>query len=282
MESQRVSKVNQGAPIYVVSGGTGATGELLVRTVLAQFTQVDVPIIIHPHVSAISDLDAIVAQAGTTAGCIVHTLVNESARAHLIERAAQAGVFAVDMAGPLVTYLAGTLGQPALGQPGLYRKLHSAYFERVEAIEFTVAHDDGQRIDGLTRADMVLVGVSRVGKTPLSMFLSILGWKVANVPFVAAIPLPDELFQADQRRVVGLMIEPLQLMTHRRWRQQRTGIPEGTYVARDEIVGELRAANHFFYQHHIPVVDTTDKPIETSADEVVQLVTSRLHHDHPQ
>ncbi|MBK8049664.1 MAG: kinase/pyrophosphorylase [Anaerolineales bacterium] len=108
------------------------------------------------------------------------------------------------------------------------------------------------------------------------MYLSMFGWKVANVPFVPQVPMPDELFTCDMRRVVGLMIEPSQLVLHRKSRSQRTGIPEGTYVAREEVIDELRAANHFFYRHGIPVVETTDKPIESCADEIAALVSRRI------
>ena len=107
------------------------------------------------------------------------------------------------------------------------------------------------------------------------MYLSILGWKVANVPFIVGIPLPNEIEQIKPGRVVGLMIEPKQLMAHRRWRQTRTGIPVGEYTAREPLVEELREADHYFHREGIPVVNTTEKPIETSADEVIALVTGR-------
>ena len=154
--------------------------------------------------------------------------------------------------------------------------MHRAYFERIEAIEFSVAHDDGKRIGDLARAEIVLVGVSRVGKTPLAIYLSMLGWKVANVPFVPEVPPAAELWEIDRTRIVGLMIEPGQLIVHRKSRQVRSGIPVGSYVNRDLVVEELRAANHFFYQHSIPVVNTTDKPIETCAEEVVSVVSRRV------
>ena len=103
-----------------------------------------------------------------------------------------------------------------------------------------------------------------------------LGWKVANVPFVPEVPPPEELTDVDVRRVVGLIIEPAQLLIHRKVRAQRTGIPDGSYVDREEIIDELRAAQHFFYRKGIPVVDTTNKPIETSAEEIAGLVARRM------
>ena len=122
----------------------------------------------------------------------------------------------------------------------------------------------------------MLIGVSRVGKTPLSMYLSMLGWKTANVPFVPEVPMPDELRACDMRRVVGLIIEPMQLVMHRKVRAERTNIPEGSYIDRHEVRDEVRSAQHFFAKHGITVVDTTNKPIETSAEEIASLVARRM------
>ena len=265
-----------GPPIYVVSGGTGASGELLVRTVLAQFRDVNVPIVVKPHIHEPEQVDAVLAEAGADGAAIVHTMVNAACRAELADQAHARNLVAFDLAAPLMDYLQRVLNQQPTGQPGLYRQLHRAYFDRVAAIEYAVAHDDGKRLEDLPQAEIVLTGVSRVGKTPLSMYLSILGWKVANVPFVPGVAVPAEMAQVDSRRVVALMVEPAQLLSHRRWRQQRTGIPTGTYVDRSALVEELRAARHYFATQGYPVVDATDKPIETCADEVVTLVSRRM------
>ncbi len=163
-----------------------------------------------------------------------------------------------------------------IGQPGLYRKLYDQYFKRVDAIEFTIAHDDGQRRADLGQADIVLMGVSRLGKTPLSVYLAMQGWKVANVPFVPGVELPAELWTVDRRRIVGLTIEPPQLAVHRRWREKRLGVDAEDYVDQKQIAGELREANRFFSNHDIPVVDVTDKPIETSGAEIEAVVTRSM------
>ena len=273
MDESRITQLTQGPPLYIVSGGTGASGELLARTVLAQFSNVDVPLLVKPHVLNTTQVEAVIDEVAHANGAIIHTMVNGECRRHLIELAAARGIYAVDLTAGLLEHLEAELGQEALGHPGLYRRLHRTYFDRVAAIEYAVAHDDGKRPQDLPSADIVLLGVSRVGKTPLSMYLSILGWKTANIPFVLGIPLPEELAAVDRHRIVGLMIEPGQLTTHRRWRQTRTGIPEGDYVARQSVVEELRAANHYFHKEGIPVVNITQKPIETSADEVVGHVT---------
>jgi regulator of PEP synthase PpsR (kinase-PPPase family) len=268
--------IRKGPPIFVVSGGTGATGDLLARTVLAQFPDVDVPIYLEAKVVSEERVHEVIEKAKAHPGAIiVHTMVNRKFRHLLVTEAAHAGIVTFDLAGPLEEHLSRALDMEPLQQPGLYHQMRRAYFERVEAIEFTVAHDDGKRIEDLPQAEIVLVGVSRVGKTPLSMYLSIMGWKTANVPFVPGVPPPPELLQIPPHKVIGLTIEPAQLIAHRRYRASRSGIPEEGYVDRASVVEELRAANHFFYKYGFHVVDTTDKPIETSAEEIIGLVTHR-------
>lgn len=259
--------------IFVVSGGVGASGELLVRTVLAQFPDAPVSVTIWPHIHGPDQVSEIVAQAAQKNAVVVHTLVKPDLRRQLIEEVEAAHLVSVDLTGPLMEHLAAALQAEPLGQPGRYRTLFNSYFRRIEAIEFAVNHDDGKRIEDLSQAEIVLLGVSRVGKTPLSIYLSLQGWKVANIPLVSEMPLPAELAEVPCERVVGLTIEPQQLLRHRRHRQRNMGIPEGAYAGREAIVEEIRAANHLYAREGYAVVDITDKPIETSSAEVIAAVT---------
>lgn len=267
-------------PVYIISGGVGASGELLTRTVLAQFADTRTPVTVWPHIHQPQQLDEIVAQAVEENALLVHTLVKPDVRARLAEAAAAANLTNIDLVGPLMEQLARTLQSEPLGQPGRYRTLYNSYFKRIEAIEFAVNHDDGQRIEELIRAEIVLLGVSRVGKTPLSVYLSLQGWKVANIPLVPEIPLPPELDDVPRERIVGLTIEPQQLLLHRRHRQRHLGIPQGAYAGREEVVEEIRAANHLYHAKGYVVVDITDKPVETSSEEVIAAVTRRLNEAH--
>jgi [pyruvate, water dikinase]-phosphate phosphotransferase / [pyruvate, water dikinase] kinase len=272
----RGAQRKEGKPVYVVSGGVGASGELVMHTVLAQFPQVHVPLRVWSHVHKLEQVEEIVVQAAQDQATVVHTLVRAELRQALIDKAAQRQVAQIDLVGDIFLRLEKELGESALGQPGRYRQLYNSYFKRIEAIEFTVAHDDGRRVRELGEAEIVLLGVSRVGKTPLSIYLSMEGWKVANIPVVPSVSLPEELFQIDRRRVVGLTIDPPQLMIHRRWRQEHLGIPEGSYVERSVIAEELREANRIFYDHGFPIINMTDKPVETSSEEVISTVAHRL------
>jgi len=261
------------APIFVVSGGDGASGGQLVRTALAQFPDVDVPVIVVPHVRHTEQLGAVVAQAATAAGTIVHTLVDTDVR-HTLTQLEEQHVPAIDLMGPLLDHLAQALGQRPLGQPGRYRTLHAEYVRRIEAIEFTVAHDDGRNPHEWNLADMVLVGVSRVGKTPLSIYLSVLGWKVANVPLVRELPPPTQLLQIDPRRIIGLTINPDQLLAYRRARLLHLPLAGTAYVDPVAIGEELAAAQQFFRRCGWPVIDVTDRQIEASADAVIGAISA--------
>jgi regulator of PEP synthase PpsR (kinase-PPPase family) len=260
-------------PIYIVSGGVGASGEQLVQTALAQFPDHRVLVIVVGNVRQVEQIESVVARAKDSGGTIVHTLVDASLRSHLVGRAQAAGVQTIDLMGPLLRRMAEVLGREPLGHPGLYRQLHRDYFDRVAAIEFTMAHDDGKKPEGWRSAEIVLVGVSRTGKTPLSLYLSVLGWKVANAPLVPNLPLPPELFQLDPHRVVGLTIESGQLLLHRQQRQIRLGAPGlSAYVDPNGIYEEIQNAKQVFRRGGFSVIDVTDKPIETCADEIIRLI----------
>jgi regulator of PEP synthase PpsR (kinase-PPPase family) len=263
--------------IIVVSGGMGTSGDQLVRTALAQFHNADVAIVIVPQIHQVEQLEQVVAEASTTDAIIVHTLVDADLRDKLVELANIKHVVHVDLIGQLLDNLQQRLRQEPLGQPGLYRKLHERDLKRIEAIEFAVEHDDGQRIHELSRAEVVLTGVSRVGKTPLSVYLSTLGWKVSNVPLVKDIHPPSELFEVDPRRVIGLTIEPGQLVTYRQRRQHHLGtLSSSPYSEPQELVEELEFAQRVFRQGHFAVVNMTDKPVEEGAHEIAAIITRNL------
>ncbi len=262
--------------IWIVSGGAGASGTQLVRTAIAQFQQADVSIATVPYVRTTAEIESAVAQAAASHGLIVHTLVDPILREAMYATARHHHVIAMDLMGPLLSHLTERLGQEPAGQPGLYRQLNEDHFRRVEAIEFTVQHDDGRRVEELDQAEIVLVGPSRVSKTPLSIYLSTRGWKVGNVPVILNVPLPPKLFELDRWRVIGLTVRPERLAAIRRQRAERlTGQPLGDYASPDAIVHELAYAHEQFQRGGWPVIDMTHKSIEDAAAEVVALVTKQ-------
>jgi hypothetical protein len=202
-------------------------------------------------------------------------MVDSHLRQRLVDLAQERDVTAIDLMGALLERLTAVLGQPPLERPGLYRQLHRPYFERIEAIEYALKHDDGQNREGWHTADVLLVGVSRTGKTPLSVYLSVLGWKVANLPIVPEIPIPPELYQLDPARVIGLKIDLDRLLAYRRRRISQLGIPaQSAYTDPERIEEELRLAQSIFRRGGFYTIDVTDKTVEVSADEVIKRIGS--------
>ena len=269
---------NKAFPLFVVSGGVGASGEQLARTVLAQFEQSRVDIEIYPKVHTAERVSRVFHKAASRKALILHSFVDPELRRMAVKTAEELKVEAIDLVGPFMTALCGRLGEKPLGKPGLYRQLYRSYFDRISGMDYTLAHDDGKNPGGWKDAEIVLIGASRVGKTPVSLYLSVLGWRVANIPLVAGIPPPDELFRLDMRRVVGLTITPSELVEHRRHRQRRLGLVDGRseYVDPVKVFEETDDIERQLKHRGIPIIDVTGKPIETTADEIVRLIQRKI------
>jgi len=263
--------------VYVVSGGVGASGEQLVRTALAQFLEQEAELEVIPRVRSRERIEEIATRAAQDGGLVVHTMVNEELRQVLTEQLNRLGIPAVDLMGELMSQFSQMFGQAPSGTPGLYRQLHQSYFERVEAIDYSLEHDDGIDPEGWLMADVLLIGPSRTGKTPISMYLAVAGWKTANYPIVPGINLPPELDEMDPAKVIGLTIDPVRLEAHRTQRQKRLGTleRESEYTDLAKIFEELDTAEKFYRKAGYRQVDVTDKPIESCAVEVLRLIPNR-------
>ncbi len=274
--SPEKTSLRSSAPIYVVSGGVGASGRSLVDRALAQFPGAVVPVVTVSGVRSRSDLLEVVLKAAGEGATIVHTLVDAELRQEMIHLAQQHNVVAIDLIGRVLERLSQTLHQAPVQRPGLYHQLHEEYFRRIEAIEYTVAHDDGQRIHELDEAEIVLTGVSRVSKTPLSVYLSVQGWKVANVPIVPHQEPPRELFEVPRGRVVGLTVDSNRLKELRERRGRDHGLLVGFGYADDALVlDEIEWARLVFRRGGFAMVDVTNRSIEEGAQAVVDLVRRR-------
>jgi regulator of PEP synthase PpsR (kinase-PPPase family) len=262
--------------VYVISDGTGETAMSMVRAALVQFTEADVAIVRCKNVRTDAHVESVMQEASDAKGFVVFTVVSPSLR-HSIEAAAQKHqVIAVDLLGPLLSGLASYIGGAFAPEAGRLRVVDARYFRRIEAIEYTVKHDDGKELRDLDKADIILVGVSRTSKTPLSMFLSHKGWKVANVPIVMHVPLPAELFAADQRKVVALTIDSHKLQLIRQKRAEKMGDPGSDYAHAGNVFNEGEYALALFQQNkRWPVLDVTDRALEETAAEIIRIVGSR-------
>ena len=267
-------------PIYIVSGGKGLAGDAVVQSVLIQFPNNKVPVIIVPDILNQEKIDHVTTLALETKGVIVHTMVDPEARKMLIQSCIQNGVTHFDLVGNLSDYLSNLLDIKPISKPGLYRLSNIAYFQRVEAIDFTLKVDDGQNPERITQADIVLTGVSRTGKTPLSVYLAMFGWKVANVPIVPGIEPPEGLFKADPGRVFGLNISQVYLIAQRANRVKSLHLDEDSdYVNSKKVGEELAYARRIFEKGGFTEIQITNKPIESSANEILNILTSRYERD---
>jgi [pyruvate, water dikinase]-phosphate phosphotransferase / [pyruvate, water dikinase] kinase len=274
-----MDQTNSVPMIFIVSGGVGASGEQLVHTVLAQFPEEAVRVTTVGNVRNPEQITEVLSQAQKMDALVVYTLVDPALHDHLLRESQRLQIQAIDLMGPLMEWVRAKVGMAPKGQAGLYRQLHSEYFERVAAIDFTLDHNDGKNPDGWSRADAVLVGVSRVGKTPLSLYLAVLGWKVANVPLVSEIPLAKDLFSLDPRHVIGLTVEPTQLLEYRSRRQQGLGAPgPSPYADPQAIYEEVEEALKVFRKGRFKIIDMTDKTIEQAADEIIRHLSSSRQH----
>jgi regulator of PEP synthase PpsR (kinase-PPPase family) len=234
-------------------------------------------VIIVPNLDNEDELFDTVMKAKTDGGIIVHTMVNIHLRKKAIEFCAEFGVREVDLMGKLADFLDETLKITPLMHPGLYREINHQYFDRIESIEFTLSHDDGMSPERLSNAEIILTGVSRAGKTPLSVYLAMYGWKVANVPLVNGIQPPEELFNVDPQRVFGLHISAAQLIAHRKkrllgWNNHQID----SYIDEREVREEIRRAMFVFDRGGFTVVNVSNKPIESTANEILNIMTERF------
>jgi len=272
-------KDKQNEPIYIVSGGKGLAGNNMVHSLLIQYPNNKVPVIIVPQVTEESQLIDLVSKVKLKGGLIVHTMVNRKLRDKLKKLCEENGVKNIDFMGELADYLDEKLDIPSLQSPGLYREINQQYFDRIEAIEFTLNHDDGLSPEKLQKAEIILTGVSRSGKTPLSVYLAMYGWKVANIPLVHGIDAPKELFEVDPQRVFGLSISSGQLISHRMKRLRSINNTENTnYVDERMVALEIRSANFLFEKGGFTVINVSNKPIETSANEILNMMANRFEY----
>ena len=264
--------------LFIVSDSTGATAESMTRAALAQFEDYLVHITTYSHITDRRKLQALVRLAHKENALIVFTLVNPDAREALYEAGSKHSVDCVDLIGGLIGGLAKHLGglQPR-GIPGAKTSLSDEYFRRIDAVEFTVKHDDGAEARYLDQSDIVLVGVSRTSKTPLSTYLAQKGWKVANIPLVLGIDLPKQLFAIDQDKIFALTIEPEPLHAIRLARIRNLGLlPNSNYGSLEHIHMELEYANELFRANPTwPVIDVTRRAVEESADLVLKIFMER-------
>lgn len=262
--------------LHLVSDATGDTVRSVARACLVQFEGVEATEHYWVLVRSSAQMDRVIDGIATYPGLVLCTVVDDSLRGSLEKACRQMGLPFVALLDPVMGAIAAYVGGESRGQPGRQHELDAAYFGRIEAMHFTMAHDDGQATEDLDEANIVLVGVSRTSKTPTCIYLANRGLKAANVPFVPEIPLPKALTTATKPLVVGLTVHPNRLVQIRRNRLlMLREDAETSYIDGERVEREVREARRFFLSKNWPVIDVTRRSIEETAAAIIQLYEQR-------
>ncbi len=255
---------------YLLSDGTGETAEAVITAAIAQFSKDDVKIIRIGHILTREQVTEQLNEADKNHALIFYTFVHRELAIYIDNECSKRRIDCLDLMSPILHKLSKFFGHAPEGVPGLLHEVGEEYFQRMEAMEFTLKNDDGQVINNLDEANIILVGVSRSSKTPLSIYLSCRGYKIVNIPLVMGIPPPPTLLEVDPKKVVGLFLDVKQLVGRREIRVKTLGVAPSTgYIDYDQVRQELRWARALCRDNNWKVVHVTDKSVEETAHEVL-------------
>lgn len=272
----RLAAMNARVHLHLVSDSTGETLESIAKAGLARFEGAAAIKHFWPMVRSEGHVDRVLDEIARRPGLVLYTLVDGRVRQRLESRCAALGLPFVSALDPTIDAMSRLLGQAATTLPGRQHVMDAAYFQRVEAINWTMGHDDGQGQDDWEEADILLIGVSRSSKTPTSIYLANRGYKTANLPLVPQSPPPATLFRLSHPLLVGLTTSPDRLVQVRRNRLLTLGqSPETDYVDVAKVAEEVAFARRIFADHDVPVIDVTRRSIEETAAAVINLVQAR-------
>jgi regulator of PEP synthase PpsR (kinase-PPPase family) len=256
--------------VFIISDGTGRTAQHVLSAALMQFENSKIQTTIYPHVSTKKQVMDIIVEASHKKSLIVFTVVSQKLRDVIIKQCRLYDVETIDLIGPLLAHFSQHFSHLPSEKPGIYYELNKAHFKRIEAVEYTLRHDDGQRTDELDKAEIVILGVSRTVKTPVSVYLAHKGWLVANVPIVLGIEPPEELFRIPPERVFCLTTSPEHLAELRKVREKHLGGNLGDYAKPSYVMKELEYANTIYRrQPRWMKIEVTNKPIEEISMEIL-------------
>lgn len=259
--------------IFVVSDSIGETAELVAQAAKIQFADAVTGIRKFSFVLDKSQMDEIINSARDIDCLILYTLVMSEEKQYFMQQAQENNIKAIDLLGPIITTLESLTGVLPKREAGLNRRLTSHYFDKIESIEFAVKYDDGKDPRGFKKADVVLIGVSRTSKTPLSLYLANRSLKVANLPLVPEVKPADELFEIPSRKIIGLTNSPELLNNIRKERLKDMGVTKySSYADLDRILEELDYADKIFQKLKCPVIDVSQRAIEETASIIMSII----------
>ena len=258
--------------IFACSESTGHTVDLASKVALAQFSDVESEIHLRPGVRNFEEIDEIVLQAEQCKGLIIHSFVKHEFSEHVFYQGRNHNVEVINLLGPILNRFSHFLGSMPAEEPGMFSILNQGYFRRIETTEFAIKHDDGANIEELVEAELVLLGVSRTFKTPLSIYLAFRGWLVANVPIVLDMPLPEILHKVPPERIICLKTNATALSRLRNVRNEYLHGTAVNYASYDYVKREINYANFLFSQNpQWSVARVTARPIEEIARNIISI-----------
>lgn len=263
---------NNDIVIYIISDSIGETAEQVSKAGISQFETENYEIRRFPFITEKNQIIELLEEAKSENAVIIFTMVLEELKDFLIDEATARGIPNIDVMSPVIRAMGSVLNFVPKREPGLIRRLDEKYFKKVEAIEFAVKYDDGKDPRGLKKADIVLIGISRTSKTPLSMYLAHKNMKVANVPLVPEVAPPKEIYEIPSKKIIGLTTNPMKLIEIRQERLKALGLKhEANYASMERILAELDYAEEIMKKLNCPVIDVSSKAVEESASIILEI-----------
>ena len=258
--------------IYAISDGTGRTVDLAVKVALVQFSNRETKVHLKTEITSIEEIDNIIQSAAETKGLIIHSFVQHQFSEYIWYEGRIHDIEVINLLGPVLNRFANFLHATPIEEPGLFSRLNKSYFRRIETTDFALKHDDGAAVDDLESAEIVLLGVSRTFKTPLSIYLAYKGWLVANIPIVMGMPLPQSIYDVPPEKVFCLTTNPSALSRLRNVRNEYLKGLANNYSSYDHVKKELHYANSLYNsQPGWSIVKVTAKPIEEIASNIIRI-----------
>jgi regulator of PEP synthase PpsR (kinase-PPPase family) len=266
--------------LHLVSDATGETLTTVARAAAAQYASVSPVEHMHPLVRSHKQLDRVLAEIENSPGIVLYTLLDKELTDRLEATCKNLGLPYLSILGPVLGLFQAYLGGESKPRVGAQHMLNAEYFKRIDALNYTMLHDDGQHTEDLEQADVVLVGVSRTSKTPTSIYLANRGVKTGNIPLVPGVPAPSNLEELKQPLIVGLTASPERIVQIRQNRLLglRAEHEADEYVDRQAVAAEIAAARKLCGKHNWPIIDVTRRSIEETAAEVMALLAERRRH----
>lgn len=267
-----MKKKNNAYHIFAVSDSKGLTVEMVVNVALAQFSDKEVEMHLKSEITSIEKIDGVIEEARSTNGMIIHSFVKHELSDYIWYEGRLHNIEVVNVLGPLLNRFSNYLHSTPAERPGLFTQLNKEYFRRIATTEFALRHDDGAFVDELENAEIVLLGVSRTFKTPLSVYMAYKGWLVANIPIVPDMPLPEIVYKLPPERIYCLTTNVSALSRLRNVRNEYLKGLVPKYASAENVKNELRYANYLFStQPKWSVVKVTAKPIEEIANNIIRI-----------